>query len=322
MIAGKEYEKCVDVWSLGVLLYEMLHGRVPFKAKNHAGLLKLMKDGTVKLDDRLSHEAKHLLYCLLRYRPDDRITLDDIRTHQWVLKYSSDRKFPNAAGDYQPESPLPTNSFYDDTATKITSGVSPSDKNASMDSLPNTIFTKDERSHTIQDIERDFSAQKNRLEFYPPIEAMKSMGLGDKERKSIQIKLMDQLNKSNTSKEAPPVHGKDFKESKIQTLKRLGGQDGNQIFCSNKIGGQDLAKKGSRHTVDTLPMNKNLTKEHVSCHLFKRNPTLEFALTGEAHDHAFANNQSGTGKLDPVKEEEETCGFFGKIIKLLGCGNS
>jgi serine/threonine protein kinase len=230
MIAGKEYEKCVDVWSLGVLLYEMLHGRVPFKAKNHAGLLKLMKDGTVKLDDTLSHEAKHLLYCLLRYRPDNRITLDEIRNHQWVLKHSNDRKLPNAAGDYRTESPLQTNSFYDDTATKITSGQDPSDKNASLDTSPNTIFTKDERSPKIQDIERDFNGQKNRLEFYPPIEAMKSMGLNDKERKAIQIKMMDRLNKPSKTKEAPPKHGKDFKESKIQTLKRLGGHDGNTNF--------------------------------------------------------------------------------------------
>jgi hypothetical protein len=71
-----------------------------------------------------------------------------------------------------------------------------------------------------------------------------------------------------------------------------------------------------------LPKGKQQDKEHVSCHLFKRDATLEFALTGEAQDYAFARNENGPKKLDPVKEGEERGGWFGKIINLLGCGSS
>jgi hypothetical protein len=70
-----------------------------------------------------------------------------------------------------------------------------------------------------------------------------------------------------------------------------------------------------------LPKGKQLDKEQVSSHLFQRDDTLEFALTGEAHDHAFAHNAGGPKKLDQVKEEEEPVGFFGKIINFLGCGS-
>jgi hypothetical protein len=71
-----------------------------------------------------------------------------------------------------------------------------------------------------------------------------------------------------------------------------------------------------------LPKGKQQDKEHASRNLFKRDATLEFALTGEAQDYAFARNESGPKKLDPVKEEEECEGWFGKIINLLGCGSS
>jgi serine/threonine protein kinase len=34
MAYEKQYDYKIDVWALGVLIYELVHGHAPFKAKN------------------------------------------------------------------------------------------------------------------------------------------------------------------------------------------------------------------------------------------------------------------------------------------------
>lgn len=45
MLFKGEYDYRVDVWALGVLLYEMLHGHAPFKGKSSAEVKESMLRG-------------------------------------------------------------------------------------------------------------------------------------------------------------------------------------------------------------------------------------------------------------------------------------
>jgi serine/threonine protein kinase len=39
---GSTYDELVDIWSLGVMIYQMLYGRAPFLPKNGNGMHELL----------------------------------------------------------------------------------------------------------------------------------------------------------------------------------------------------------------------------------------------------------------------------------------
>ena len=74
-----------DIWSLGVLLYAMLQGTVPFKANNIADLHKLILKGDFDFAvETISEEAKDLIRKMLVLNPDKRIQIPELLNHPWV----------------------------------------------------------------------------------------------------------------------------------------------------------------------------------------------------------------------------------------------
>jgi len=84
MVKNNRYHSRVDIWGLGVLLFEFLVGKPPFEDNSEKGTYKRIKTGTPVFPPNLSREAKDLISRLLAKDPKDRITLAQCLEHPWV----------------------------------------------------------------------------------------------------------------------------------------------------------------------------------------------------------------------------------------------
>jgi maternal embryonic leucine zipper kinase len=75
-----------DLWSMGVLLYALLCGYLPFDDDNINLLYKKIQNGKYDLPGWLSQDSIQLLADLLQTDPKKRITMQQLVFHPWVLK--------------------------------------------------------------------------------------------------------------------------------------------------------------------------------------------------------------------------------------------
>jgi len=68
-----------DIWSIGVVLHELLALELPFQASNLVILLlKIVQGEPRPLPEMYSEEARDIVHCLLQKRPEDRPTCDEL----------------------------------------------------------------------------------------------------------------------------------------------------------------------------------------------------------------------------------------------------
>lgn len=82
----KKYDKKADLWSLGVIFYELLTGKTPFTASNHAELLENIENKKIYFPShiKISHSARDLLIGLLNKDSKKRITWRELFNHEWL----------------------------------------------------------------------------------------------------------------------------------------------------------------------------------------------------------------------------------------------
>ena len=92
MLEGKSYDGTkIDIWSLGISLYTMVCGELPFVVDDENDIYILMDKiikGNYNIPEFLSDECKDLIKNMLVTDPDKRITLEQIKNHKWVNKFN------------------------------------------------------------------------------------------------------------------------------------------------------------------------------------------------------------------------------------------
>ena len=88
MIAGSGNYAKSDLWSTGIIVYEMLFGQSPFFAESPEDTKRNILNGDLVWPEAVSVsvQAKDLISRLLKKDPEDRITFDEVLQHPWLTK--------------------------------------------------------------------------------------------------------------------------------------------------------------------------------------------------------------------------------------------
>jgi calcium/calmodulin-dependent protein kinase I len=88
VIRAETYTPAVDIWSLGVLAYNMLSGKLPFDGSNIKEVLRRVRSGRYEFPDaewaEISPEAMSFISGLLELDPHNRLTARQALNHSWI----------------------------------------------------------------------------------------------------------------------------------------------------------------------------------------------------------------------------------------------
>jgi serine/threonine protein kinase len=88
IINKKEYDIKSDLWSVGVILYEMVYGQVPYNVGTFVELIKKINKGNINYHIKnivVSDSCLELMTSLLTKEPEYRMNWEDFFNHRWFI---------------------------------------------------------------------------------------------------------------------------------------------------------------------------------------------------------------------------------------------
>ncbi|KAK0080258.1 hypothetical protein PV325_000225 [Microctonus aethiopoides] len=82
-----EYDARVDLWSVGVIMYECLFGKAPYSSDSFHELAEKIKNCRnieIPKGSYISEECKDLLLSLLKHEPTERLSFDEFFSHDFL----------------------------------------------------------------------------------------------------------------------------------------------------------------------------------------------------------------------------------------------
>lgn len=84
MIIGNPYDRKIDIWSSGIILFVFCSGRLPFTDDDTAIMMEKFVQQEIIYPTYFSKELTDLLKKMLEKDPEKRIDIPQIKVHPWV----------------------------------------------------------------------------------------------------------------------------------------------------------------------------------------------------------------------------------------------
>lgn len=81
---GNTHSTKTDVWSLGIVLNEMLTGTTPFFHPSEKETLTSIRFDAPTIPSNISESCKDLIVRMLQKNPEDRLSIDEVLNHPWT----------------------------------------------------------------------------------------------------------------------------------------------------------------------------------------------------------------------------------------------
>ena len=89
IIKAEKQTKAVDIWSMGILLYEMFHNDDCFSGEDHYQIYSSIQKKQINWKSNCPPDAKDLILKLLEFKPEDRLSLENALYHPYMASYTN-----------------------------------------------------------------------------------------------------------------------------------------------------------------------------------------------------------------------------------------
>jgi serine/threonine protein kinase len=131
IIKEQGHDKRVDIWCIGVLLFELITKKVPFQGKDLETLKSNILHLKISWPQEMNPDAKDLISKILKLDPNQRMPLEEMLEHPFFLKYFPDapsclilpdpnityKTFVVSKDDPKTWDPVQRNNYYDNKPT-------------------------------------------------------------------------------------------------------------------------------------------------------------------------------------------------------------
>jgi len=84
IVNKKTYDYRVDIWALGILLFELIHSKAPFQGRSVQEIKTSLSKSQITFGPNIQEDAKDLIQRILQDNPTNRIQIEQILSDVWV----------------------------------------------------------------------------------------------------------------------------------------------------------------------------------------------------------------------------------------------